>query len=207
MPEGRGHRSPAKCWPPSRQRRHISASDRASCMRSTGCSNSPSRRTGARGGGRSSGLRPSCSRRRSASSPTQVKALNRQLDRGRPHRHEGQPERQALRQARRQGADRRSLWLRSLAARRPPCGIRCGWRAEARAERDAHAAAAPARDDRPQRHRPDPRDGGRIRLRRRGMDALEAEGRGLARALRKVERPRRWRSASSQPGAAAARGA
>ena len=42
---------------------------RAWCMPSTGCSNSPSRRTGAGEGGRSSGLRPPCSRRRLACRP------------------------------------------------------------------------------------------------------------------------------------------
>ena len=66
------------------------------------------------------------------------------------------------------GADRRGLWLRPLADRRAACGIRPPGRGGAgRARRDG--PAAPAGDDRPQGHRPDPGDGGGIRLPRRGM--------------------------------------
>ena len=49
------------------------------CTRSTGCSGSPSRRTGAGEGGRSSGRRPRCSRKRSGCRHRQVKAINRAL--------------------------------------------------------------------------------------------------------------------------------
>ena len=86
-------------------------------------------------------------------------------DRGRADHHEGQPERQALRRARPRQADHRSLWLRSLADRHAARGIRAAGRGGAGgARRDG--PATPAGDDRPQRHHPDPRDGGRIRLRR-----------------------------------------
>ena len=86
-------------------------------------------------------------------------------DRGRADHHEGQPERQALRRARPGGADHRGLRLRSVADRRAARGIRAAGGGGAGGA-GGDGPAAPAGDDRPQGHHPDPRNGGRIRLRR-----------------------------------------
>ena len=179
---------------------------RAWCMRSTGCSALPSRRTGSGEGGRSSGRRPRCSRRRSALSETQAKRLNRHLIETRPDHHEGQPERQALRQARRSGADRRGLRLRSVADCRAPCGIRAaGGGGEGGAGGDG--AAAPAGDDRAQGHRPDPRDRARLRFKGRGMADVGARGSGDCAGAEARRAAGRDGRGGCQPGTAAARGA
>ena len=122
-------------------------------------------------------------------SATRVKALNRALIEAGLVTMKDSPNGKRYGKRDRQGPHRRSLWLRSLADRRPPCGIRAaGGGGEGGAGGDG--PAAPAGDDRPQRHRPDPRDRGRIRLRRaRNGRNLRRESRNLTQALRKVERP------------------
>ena len=71
---------------------------------------------------------------------------------------------------------------------------------EGRAERPAMRPAAPARDDRAEGHRPDPRDGRRVRD-STGEEwmTLARESEALARALRSVERVGRDGNRGDEP--------
>jgi hypothetical protein len=66
---------------------------------------------------------------------------------------------------------------RIIADRRTPCRI-CAPRGGGEGGTRRHAASAPAGDDRAQGHRPDPRDGPGIRLRRRGVADTRPRNRG-----------------------------
>ena len=128
-------------------------------------------------------------------SATRVKAINRAADRGRTGHHEGQPERQTLRQTRPKGriVEAYGFDLSPIATRMPSL---CGWPRRPRRAR-AHAPAAPTGHDRPQRHRPDPRNRRRVRASaaRSGV-TLKREGRTSPSRSGRSNGPRRWSSAS-----------
>ena len=88
-------------------------------------------------------------------------------DRGRADHHEGQPERQALRKARRQGQHRRSLRLRPVADRRAPRRVPAAGGGGAGRSGSRWAGCAAARRSRatasPRSSRPPPNTASRAR--------------------------------------------
>ncbi len=141
----RAPRCRASCWRPSKAPHPCSAFRRGWCMRSTGCSVSPSRRIGSGAGGRSYGLRRGCSRNARPVAGT-GQGDQPAADRARPRQHERQPERQALRPSRpSEGAHHRSLRLRSVAAGRTVMPNFAVWRSRARRSAPLWAGCAGAR--------------------------------------------------------------
>ena len=121
-------------------------------------------------------------------SATRVKAINRALIEAGLITMKDSPNGKRYGRARPQGQHRRGLRLRPLADRRAPRGVRAAGRGGAGGAR-GDGPAAPAGDDRPQRHHPDPRDRGRIRLPGRGMAQPGPRHPEPRQALRRVERP------------------
>ena len=119
-------------------------------------------------GARSYGPRPRCSRKRSACRRRRSRDSTARLIELGLVTMKDSPNGKRYGTPRPEGPDHRGLRLRSVADRRAPRRICARWRR--RGGRNAPPwAAAPAGDDRPQSHRPDPRDGPGIRLRGRGV--------------------------------------
>ena len=147
----------------------------------------PAAGLGARAAGRSCGPRPRCSRRRSACRRPRSRRSTA-ADRARSRHDEGQPERQALRQAR--PAEAASSRPTASTCRRSRCAMpnSAAWRRRAGRSASLWAACAGARRSRARPSRRSSRRPPNTASRARSGRRLARESGALARALRGVER-------------------